>query len=82
MGKSTKWRKLFRCHNYPVASGYLQIEHETIQQANLSPKLTPTPIPNGPKRARTAYTSSQLVELEKQFHYNKYLCQPRRIQLA
>lgn len=34
------------------------------------------------KRNRTAYTSSQLVELEKEFHYNRYLCRPRRIQLA
>ncbi|KAJ8961576.1 hypothetical protein NQ318_014828 [Aromia moschata] len=36
----------------------------------------------GPKRARTAYTSTQLVALEKEFHYSKYLCRPRRIQLA
>lgn len=34
------------------------------------------------KRARTAYTSSQLVELEKEFLYNRYLCRPRRIELA
>lgn len=34
------------------------------------------------KRARTAYTSSQLVDLEREFHKNKYLCRPRRIQLA
>ncbi|KAG5863493.1 hypothetical protein JTB14_011244 [Gonioctena quinquepunctata] len=57
-------------------------EHGIIQEANLSPKLTPMLIPNAPKRARTAYTSSQLVELEKQFHINKYLCRTRRIQLA
>ncbi|EEZ99255.1 zerknullt-related [Tribolium castaneum] len=34
------------------------------------------------KRARTAYTSSQLVELEREFHRSKYLCRPRRIQMA
>lgn len=38
--------------------------------------------PANSKRNRTAYTSSQLVELEKEFHYNRYLCRPRRIQLA
>jgi len=35
-----------------------------------------------PKRLRTAYTSMQLMELEKEFGINKYLCRPRRIDLA
>ncbi|KAF4522771.1 hypothetical protein B566_EDAN013108 [Ephemera danica] len=57
---------------------------------------TTTPYPCGPhginnnsprpvqqaKRARTAYTSAQLVELEKEFSMNRYLCRPRRIELA
>lgn len=34
------------------------------------------------KRSRTAYTSNQLVELEKEFRINKYLCRPRRIEMA
>ncbi|XP_045460092.1 homeobox protein Hox-B3-like [Harmonia axyridis] len=50
------------------------------QQAQVVPtQITPN---NTTKRARTAYTSNQLVELEKGFFTSKYLCRPRRINSA
>lgn len=37
---------------------------------------------NRSKRVRVAFTSSQLLELEKEFHYSAYLCRNRRLEMA
>ncbi|XP_069191564.1 homeobox protein Hox-A3-like [Procambarus clarkii] len=45
---------------------------------------SPTALPGGgsARRARTVYTSAQLVELEKEFHFKSYPSRVRRIKIA
>ncbi|XP_063789470.1 homeobox protein Hox-A4-like isoform X1 [Pseudophryne corroboree] len=63
----------FRAFLHMVNKGYTQWRDTWI-----NPNYTG----GEPKRSRTAYTRQQVLELEKEFHFNRYLTRRRRIEIA
>ncbi|XP_062867864.1 homeobox protein Hox-A4a [Trichomycterus rosablanca] len=58
----------------PVVYPWMKKVHVNSMTANYSGGVL--------KRSRTAYTRQQALELEKEFHFNRYLTRRRRVEIA
>ncbi|CAH3127116.1 unnamed protein product [Porites lobata] len=78
-------KEFLKAEHAHLTSHYPTSEEDRLRLVSYVSRNEPSNINRGnsrSKRIRTAYTSMQLLELEKEFSQNRYLSRLRRIQIA
>nr|APD15651.1 homeobox hox 1 [Antalis entalis] len=81
--KPFRWMQIKRNHNKPAGSSKnTEYGFNSSQQQSHPTSSSPQQQTQAANGGRTNFTNKQLTELEKEFHFNKYLTRARRIEIA